>query len=84
MKTRVLYIDLIRAILCIIILLYHMGLLKGGYLAVCSFFVLSGYLSAQSLKKVNFLALTYYKSRILRIYVPLIIVFFVSLGICLF
>ncbi len=83
MKNRVLYIDLIRAILCITILLYHMGLLKGGYLAVCSFFVLSGYLSAQSLKKVNFSALTYYKSRILRVYVPLIIVVFVSLGICL-
>lgn len=83
MKTRVLYIDLIRAILCITILLYHMGLLKGGYLAVCSFFVLSGYLSALSLRKVNFSALTYYKSRILRVYVPLIIVVFVSLGICL-
>ena len=83
MKNRVLYIDLIRAILCITILLYHMGLLKGGYLAVCSFFVLSGYLSALSLRKVNFSALTYYKSRILRVYVPLIIVVFVSLGVCL-
>ncbi|MBO5389421.1 MAG: acyltransferase family protein [Lachnospiraceae bacterium] len=83
MKSRILYIDLIRAILCITILLYHMGILKGGYLAVCSFFVLSGYLSAQSLRKVNFSALTYYKSRILRVYVPLIIVVFVSLGICI-
>ncbi|MBQ8317412.1 MAG: acyltransferase [Lachnospiraceae bacterium] len=83
MKNRVLYIDLIRAILCITILLYHMGLLKGGYLAVCSFFVLSGYLSALSLRKVNFSALSYYKSRLFRVYIPLVIVVFVSLGICL-
>lgn len=80
MKTRVLYIDLLRAILCITILLYHMSLLKGGYLAVCSFFVLSGYLSAQSLRKVKFSALSYYKSRLFRVYIPLIIVVFVSLA----
>ena len=83
MKSRILYIDLIRAILCITILLYHMGILKGGYLAVCSFFVLSGYLSALSLRKVNFSALSYYKSRLFRVYIPLVIVVFVSLGICL-
>lgn len=83
MKTRMLYIDLIRALLCIIILLYHMGLLKGGYLAVCSFFVLSGYLSAQSLRKVDFSALSYYKSRLLRVYLPLIMVVLVSLSVCL-
>lgn len=83
MKNRVLYIDLIRAILCITILLYHMGLLKGGYLAVCSFFVLSGYLSAQSLRKVNFSALSYYKSRLIRVYIPLVIVVLVSLTISL-
>ncbi len=83
MKTRILYIDLIRALLCITILLYHMGLLKGGYLAVCSFFVLSGYLSAQSLRKVNFSALSYYKSRLLRVYLPLVMVVLVSLAVCL-
>ena len=82
MKTRVLYIDLVRALLCITILLYHMGLLKGGYLAVCSFFVLSGYLSAQSLRNVKFSALSYYKSRLLRVYIPLIVVVLFSLGIC--
>ncbi len=83
MKTRMLYIDLIRALLCIIILLFHMGLLKGGYLAVCSFFVLSGYLSAQSLRKVDFSALSYYKSRLLRVYLPLVVVVLVSLAVCL-
>lgn len=80
MKNRILYVDLLRALLCIIILLYHMGLLKGGYLAVCSFFVLSGYLSAQSLRKVNFSALSYYKSRLLRVYLPLVMVVLVSLA----
>lgn len=82
MKTRVLYIDLVRVVLCITILLYHMGLLKGGYLAVCSFFVLSGYLSAQSLRKVNFSALSYYKSRLIRVYIPIVIVVLVSLAMC--
>ena len=80
MKNRLLYVDLLRTILCITILLYHMSLLKGGYLAVCSFFVLSGYLSAQSLRKVKFSALSYYKSRLFRVYIPLIIVVFVSLA----
>lgn len=83
MKGRLLYIDLVRALLCITILLYHMGLLKGGYLAVCSFFVLSGYLSAQSLRKVDFSVLSYYKSRLIRVYIPLIVVVFGSLAICL-
>ena len=51
------YIDIIRVILLISVLLYHLNILKGGYLAVCSFFVLSGYLSIVSLfnkKKINF------------------------------
>lgn len=82
MKTRVLYIDLVRALLCITILLYHMGLLKGGYLAVCSFFVLSGYLSAQHLRRVDFSAVSYYKSRLFRVYVPLVLVVLVSLAMC--
>ncbi|MBE5933612.1 MAG: acyltransferase [Lachnospiraceae bacterium] len=81
MKNRILYVDLLRALLCIIILLYHMGLLKGGYLAVCSFFVLSGYLSAQSLRKVDFSVLSYYKSRLLRVYLPLVMVVLVSLAV---
>lgn len=83
MKTRVIYFDLLRIYLCIAILLYHMGLLKGGYLAVCSFFVLSGYLSVQSLKRENFSILAYYKSRLLRVYAPMLFVVFVSLALCM-
>ena len=39
----------IRLVSCIAILLYHLGVLKCGFLAVCSFFVISGYLSFISL-----------------------------------
>ena len=39
------YISYIRLFFCFSVLLYHLNILKGGYLAVCSFFVLSGYLA---------------------------------------
>lgn len=38
-------IEYLRALSCIGVLLYHLDILKSGYLAVCCFFVLSGYLS---------------------------------------
>ena len=41
-------IDLLRLLSCIAILLYHLNILKGGYLAVCTFFVLTSYLSCIS------------------------------------
>ena len=34
-------LDIIRIISCILVLLYHLNILKGGFLAVCTFFVLS-------------------------------------------
>lgn len=83
MKNRLDYIDLLRVFLCIAIFTYHMGFLKGGYLAVCSFFVLSGYLSASAFKKENFSIASYYKSRFLRVYLPMLLVVFASLGICM-
>ena len=42
-------LNIIRLVSCIAILLYHLGVLKGGFLAVCTFFVISGYLSVVSL-----------------------------------
>ncbi|MBQ8131641.1 MAG: acyltransferase, partial [Bacilli bacterium] len=73
-------LDIIRNISCIAVLLYHMGYLKGGFLAVCTFFVLSGYLSCISaFRKEKFSFLTYYKDRIVHIYVPLLIVVFLSI-----
>lgn len=74
--------DIIRVFACISILLYHLNILKGGYLAVCTFFVLSGYLSCISaFKKENFSILSYYKTRLLKVYLPLMIVVFITIGI---
>lgn len=75
-------IDIIRLLACIAILLYHLNILKGGYLAVCTFFALSGYLSCISaFKKEKFNILEYYYNRIKKIYIPLIIVVFMSVSI---
>ena len=75
-------IDYIRTIACIAILLYHLGILKGGYLAVCTFFVLSGYLSVIScFKKKPFSLKEYYVNKLKKIYVPLLITVFVSIAI---
>ena len=75
-------IDIIRLLSCIAVLLYHLNILKGGYLAVCTFFVLSGYLSCVSaFKKEKFNILEYYYNRIKKIYIPLIIVVFMSVSI---
>lgn len=66
--------------MCIAVFLYHMGILKGGYLGVCVFFVLSGYFSCISaFKKENFSILEYYKNKFIRIYLPLIVTVFISL-----
>ena len=72
-------LDIIRVFSCIIILLYHLSILKGGFLAVCIFFTLSGYLScASSFNKEKFSILDYYKKRLLHIYLPLVVVVFIS------
>lgn len=74
------YLDLIRVILCIVVLLYHLNILNGGYLAVCSFFALSGYLSCIStFKKEKFSLFSYYLSRLRKLYLPLIIVVFITI-----
>ena len=68
-------LNLIRVIACIMVFLYHLGLLKGGYLAVCIFFVLSGYLSIISAsRKDSFSLKSYYKNRFIKIYIPLLVV----------
>lgn len=73
-------LDILRIIACLAVLFYHMGLLCGGYLAVCSFFVLSGYLSSYSaFKKEKFSFVKYYLDRLKKIYIPLVIVVLVSL-----
>ena len=75
-------LDIIRVFACIAILFYHLGILKGGYLAVCTFFVLSGYLSCISaFNKENFSIISYYKNRLLKIYLPLVLIVFITIGI---
>ena len=75
-------IDLIRLFSCIAVLLYHLNILNGGYLAVCIFFVISGYLSCVSLFKKNKISLKdYYKNKLIKLYLPLLIVVFVSISI---
>lgn len=77
--------DIIRVFACIAILFYHLGILKGGYLAVCTFFVLSGYLSCISaFNKENFSIISYYKNRLLKIYLPLFLIVFITIGIVSF
>ena len=74
-------LDLIRVVALFAILLYHLKLLKGGFLAVPIFFVLSAYLSVKSLFKNDKVSLKkYYKKLFFRIYLPLIIVIFISIG----
>lgn len=78
-------IDLIRLLSCFAILLYHLNILKGGYLAVCTFFVLSGYLSCISaFRKEKFSLRSYYSNRLLKIYLPLILVVFITIAVISF
>ena len=67
-------IGLIRFLAILAVLLYHLNILKGGYLAVCMFFLLSSYLSCISaFKQKKFSLKEYYKKTFLKIYLPLII-----------
>ena len=79
------YLDILRIFSCIAVFLYHLGYLKGGYLAVCSFFVLSGYFAYTSAsKKEKFSFLDYYKDRFLHIYLPYLIVVLITVGVIQF
>ena len=62
-------------------MLYHLNILKGGYLAVCTFFVLSGYLSCISLaKKDNSSLKDYYINKFKHLYLPMMYVIFLSIA----
>ena len=78
-------LDIIRIIACVAVLLFHMNILKGGYLAVCSFFVLSGYLSCISaFKKEKFSIIKYYKNRFLHLYIPLLTIVLLTIFVVSF
>lgn len=75
-------IDYIRILACAAVFMYHLGLLKGGYLAVCTFFVLSGYFTVKEfLKKDDFSLKKYYINRFKKIYIPLFIIVFSSIAV---
>lgn len=73
-------LDIVRILSCVAVFLYHLNILKGGYLAVCIFFVLSGYLSCNSaFNKEKFSLKNYYLNRLKHIYLPLLFVVFLSI-----
>ena len=73
-------LDIIRVLSCVAVFLYHLNILKGGYLAVCIFFVLSGYLACNSaFNKEKFSLKNYYLNRLKHIYLPLLFVVFLSI-----
>ncbi len=75
-------IDYIRLIACLAVLLYHLTILKGGFLAVCIFFVLGGYLSCISaFKKEDFSYKEYFLNKLLRLYIPLLVVVMITIGV---
>ena len=75
-------LDIIRVLSCIAIFLYHLNILKGGFLAVCIFFTLSGYLSCISLLQKEKISIKdYYISRVKKIYIPLFITVMITIAI---
>ena len=78
-------LNIIRLLACLGVLLYHLNILKGGYLAVCIFFVLSAYLSCVSaFQQDKFSFASYYKRLFLKTYLPLIIIVFLTIDVISF
>ena len=68
--SRIYGLDIIRIICTAAVFIYHLNrdILKGGYLAVCVFLVLYGYLLAVSaMRKDKFSLAGYYAKRIIRL-----------------
>lgn len=66
-------ITILRCIICASVLLYHLNILKGGFLAVCTFFVISGYFTCISILKKDTSLIEHYKNKFIKIYIPLLI-----------
>ena len=70
-------LDILRIISTVAVLIYHISpeTLPGGYLAVCVFLVLHGYLFvASNNHKEHFSIIKHFGKRIIRLYLPLVIV----------
>ncbi len=79
-KKYIKHLDILRILACVAILLFHLGLIKGGYLAVCLFFTLSGYLGCvKSFRREKFNILKYYKDKFINIYIPVVLVLLVTI-----
>lgn len=87
---RIKGMDGLRGIAIIGITLFHMfpNVFKGGYLGVVLFFVLTGFLMVITNKKKmenkEFSVIKFYVSRIKRLYPPLLVMVFTTLGIYFF
>lgn len=53
MNKRLLYVDVLKAIAIIAVVLYHYGFLSFGYLGVDVFLVINGYLLSKSFDKLS-------------------------------
>lgn len=88
MKNRKKYfkdIDNLRILACLAIIFYHLGILKGGYLAVSTFFILSSFLTIVSFSKDKKLSIKkYYLNRFLKLYLPLVLIVFITVGLSSF
>ena len=88
--SRIKGMDGLRGIAIIGITLFHMfpNVFKGGYLGVVLFFVLTGFLMVITNKKKmenkEFSVIKFYVSRIKRLYPPLLVMVFTTLGIYFF
>ena len=74
-------LDIMRILCTAAVFVYHFdrGLLQGGYIAVSVFLVMYGYLFAVSASaKEKFSAIGYLLKRVLRLYLPLVIVTCIS------
>ena len=84
-KKYIKHLDILRILACVSILLFHLGLIKGGYLAVCLFFTLSGYLGCvKSFRREKFNILKYYKDKFINIYIPMVLVLLVTVYVSKF
>ena len=87
---RIKGMDGLRGIAIIGITLFHMfpNVFKGGYLGVVLFFVLTGFIMVITNKKKmenkEFSVIKFYVSRIKRLYPPLLVMVFTTLGIYFF
>ncbi len=89
-KRRLPGLDALRTLAIVGVTLFHMfpDTVKGGYLGVSLFFVLSGFLLAYTSERDQeagrFSLLRYYGKKLLRIYPPLLLMLLTSIGVFTF